>query len=195
MRDDGAESFELGAGEAVLRRARPTDVPRLEALIARSARALCAPDYTPEQIEGALTGAFGVDSQLIHDGTYLAVECDGEIVACGGWSFRRTLFGGDSGGQRDPERLDPVVDGAKIRAFFVDPGHARLGLGRRLLERCEREAVAAGFRRLELMATRAGERLYRRYGYVAGAPIDYALAGGLTIDFVPMAKEVGDPDR
>ncbi len=171
-----------------LRRALSEDVPRLEALIARSARVLCAVDYTTEQIEAALTGAFGVDSQLIEDGTYFVVESGGRLVACGGWSFRKTLFGGDAAAVRDAGVLDPATEAAKIRAFFVDPDHSRQGLGRKILERCEREARERGYRRFELMATRSGERLYRRCGYVAAEPIDYELRVGLTIDFVPMAK-------
>src|SRR5471030_1996475 len=114
------------------RKATLEDGPSLATLIARSARELSAGDYKPGQVEGALQGAFGVDTQLIRDGTYFAVEKDGAIVSCGGWSKRKTLFGGDANAQRDPEELDPRSDAAKIRAFFVDPGHARKGIGRRL---------------------------------------------------------------
>src|SRR5690349_15109893 len=100
------------------------------ALIARSARALSAGDYTAQQVEGALAGAFGVDSQLIADGTYFVVECAGALAGCGGWSFRRTLFGGDAHTARDAAALDPATDTAKIRAFFVEPAFARRGIGR-----------------------------------------------------------------
>jgi len=172
----------------MLRPATLDDVLVLGELIERSARALCAVDYSPEQIEGALRRAFGIDTQLIEDGTYFVVERASRIVACGGWSFRRTLFGGDAEGGRDAGRLDPAQEAAKIRAFFIDPGSARQGLGRRLLERCEAEARDAGFTRFELMATLTGERMYRRFGYLGRDPIAYDLGAGLTIDFVPMAK-------
>jgi len=175
----------------IVRVATRADLPRLANLIARSARALCARDYTEEQIEGALTGALGVDSQLIEDQTYFVVEEKGGLAACGGWSFRKTLFGSDSEGGRDVERLEPPLDAAKIRAFFVDPAHARQGLGRLLLERCETEAAARGFTGFELMATLSGERLYRRCGYRAAPTIAYNLGNGLTIDFVPMSKSAG----
>jgi len=171
-----------------IRNATPADQPALEALIARSARGLGAPDYTPAQIEGALRGAFGVDSQLVADGTYFVVEDDGEIAGCGGWSRRRTLFGGDTHVQRDAGMLDPAVDAAKIRAFFVDPAHARKGIGRRLLDHCEAEARAAGFTRFELMATLPGRKLYEVCGYVAGTPVRHELAPELAIEFVPMRK-------
>ncbi|HJY36706.1 MAG TPA: GNAT family N-acetyltransferase, partial [Steroidobacteraceae bacterium] len=115
-------------------------------LIARSARELSAGDYTPEQVEGALRGAFGVDTQLILDRTYFVAEADGKLVACGGWSKRRTLFGGDARSGRDAADLDPATDAAKIRAFFVDPAYARRGLGSAILERCESAARACGFR-------------------------------------------------
>ena len=177
--------------ELTVRPAKLSDVELLEELIERSARALCAPDYTEAQIEGALRGAFGVDTQLIADGTYFAVESCGRLVGCGGWSYRKTLFGGDAEGARDPGRLVPPGDAAKIRAFFVEPSQARKGIGNLLLERCEQEAGARGFRRFELMATLSGERLYARYGYEAAAAVAYELGAGLTIDFVPMSKSPG----
>ena len=174
-----------------LRPATRADLPALAPLIARSARALGAQDYRPEQIEGALQGAFGVDTQLIDDGTYFVVESDGHLVGCGGWSYRRTLFGGDRARERDAGELDPATDAAKVRAFFVDPDYARRGIGRALLERCEQEARARGFRRCELMGTLPGVRLYRAFGYRPGELVHYPVASGVTIEFVPMSKELG----
>jgi GNAT superfamily N-acetyltransferase len=171
-----------------VRTATEADRALLEQLIARSIHELGAQDYTREQIEAALKGAFGVDTQLIRDGTYFVIESAGAVVACGGWSHRRTLFGSDARADRDAAQLDPAVDAAKIRAFFVDPRHARRGLGTLLLDHCERLAAAAGFRRCELMATLPGVRLYAARGYVAAAPIRHALAPGLEIEFVPMTK-------
>lgn len=173
------------------RKAALTDRPALEALIGRSIRVLGADDYTPAQIEAALKGAFGVDTQLIDDGTYYLVEDEGRPVACGGWSYRQTLFGGDGHMQRDAAKLDPRLEAAKIRAFFVDPAHARRGLGTQILDRCEADAVAAGFRKLELMATLPGVRLYAVRGYVPGTAVRYSLAPDLDIEFVPMTKESG----
>lgn len=171
-----------------LRPAIRADHGALQLLIARSARELSAADYSPEQIEGALRGAFGVDTQLIDDGTYFVAESGGGLVGCGGWSRRRTLFGGDSHGERNAGELDPRTDAARIRAFFVDPGHARQGIGRALLQRCEAEARTCGFTRFELMGTLPGVRLYQAFGYVAGDPVRYPVAAGVTIEFVPMRK-------
>lgn len=172
-----------------LRVATADDAPVLRALIARSIRALGAADYTRAQIEAALLGAFGLDIALIRDATYFSAESGvGEIVACGGWSRRRTLFGGDARAERDDAWLDPGVDAAKIRAFFVDPAHARRGLGRAILARCELEARRAGFARAELMATLPGLRLYEACGYVRADAIEHPLPGGLSITFVPMSK-------
>jgi GNAT superfamily N-acetyltransferase len=173
-----------------LRQAILADQAELEALIARSARTLGARDYTSRQIEGALRGAFGVDTQLIADGTYFVAESSGRIVGCGGWSRRRTLFGSNAGVGRDDSELDPRTEPARIRAFFVDPGCARQGIGRALLERCEAEARAHGFSRLELMATFGGMRLYEALGYRSQRPVQYELAPGLTIEFVPMGKSI-----
>jgi GNAT superfamily N-acetyltransferase len=175
-----------------LRVARLEDEPALRELIGRSIRRLGAGDYSSAQIEAALTGAFGVDTSLIRDGTYFVIEsAHGQLVACGGWSQRRTLFGSDTRAERDESRLDPNSDAARVRAFFVDPEHVRRGLGRAILERSEAEARAAGFSRLELMATLPGVRLYQQCGYQPGAAIEHPLGAGLTIRFVPMTKHIG----
>jgi GNAT superfamily N-acetyltransferase len=170
-----------------LRHARPADVPALQALIARSARGLSTEDYRPSQVEGALRGAFGVDSQLIADHTYFVAE-DGYIVGCGGWSFRSTLFGGDAHAGRDASTLDPRTQAAKIRAFFVDPAQARRGIGSLLLERCEQEARSRGFRQVELMATLPGVKLYAARGYVGSEKVSYGVGMGEHIEFIPMRK-------
>jgi GNAT superfamily N-acetyltransferase len=174
----------------VLRHATADDLAGLRTLIALSARRLMINDYSEAQIEGALRGAFGVDTQLIQDGTYLAVEHGTQLVGCGGWSRRRTLFGGDARADRDPQELDPRIDAARIRAFFVHPEFARRGIGAAILERCEQEAMAQGFARFELMGTLPGVRLYAARGYVAADPILWPLGAGLTISFVPMSKQV-----
>lgn len=175
-----------------IRPATLVDKPALEALIARSARELSTDDYTPEQIEGALKGAFGVDTQLIHDGTYFVADAGGKLVGCGGWSYRRTLFGGDARADREAGELDPRTDAAKIRAFFVDPDLARQGIGQALLQRCESEAQARGFSRFELMATLPGVKLYAARGYAPGERVRYPLhaESDLWIEFLPMSKSV-----
>ena len=173
-----------------LRRAILAETPELERLIAESARGLSRSDYSDAQIEAALGTAFGVDSELIRDGTYFVAEAGAELVACGGWSRRMTLFGGDRQAGRASQLLDPARDAARIRAFFVRPDWARRGIGRALLMRCEAEAAAEGFRAAELMATLPGRRLYAALGYVAGTPIEHTLPGGVPISFVPMRKEL-----
>jgi len=171
-----------------LRRARLADIPASETLIATSARALSSADYTPAQVDGALRGAFGVDTQLIRDGSYFVIEAGDRLAGCGGWSRRRTLFGGDARTGRDAAELDPATEAARIRAFFIHPDFARRGLGTWLLAHCEREAAAHGFLRLEMMATLPGVRLYAARGYSAGAHVDWPLPDGSTIRFLPMSK-------
>ena len=173
-----------------LRQATAADSAEIQELIARSIRALGAGDYSPEQIEGALQGAFGRDSQLVADGTYCVVESAGRLIGCGGWSYRRTLFGGDTRGGRDAGTLDPSSDAAKIRAFFVDPDAARQGVGSALLEHCEAEARRHGFRRAEMMATLPGVRRYQARGYVPGERVHYPVGPGVSIEFLPMSKSL-----
>jgi GNAT superfamily N-acetyltransferase len=176
-----------------IRKAAVSDIPQIEALIARSARGLSTQDYRPSQVEGALRGAFGVDTQLLADQTYFVVEEDGQLAGCGGWSFRSTLFGGDARPGRDSSRLDPRTQAAKIRAFFVDPHHARRGIGTLLLEHCEKEAREHGFSQVELMATLPGVRLYAARGFVGAALVHFDMGAGETIEFIPMRKVLAAP--
>ena len=171
-----------------LRKAVHADKDEIRSLIERSARGLSAGDYSAEQVEGALAGAFGVDSQLIDDQTYFVVERDGVLVGCGGWSRRRTLFGGDAHRERDAALLDPQREAARIRAFFVDPSHARQGIGTAILQRCEAAARADGFSSFELMATLPGVKLYAALGYRARHSIQYRLPSGLDLELVSMVK-------
>jgi GNAT superfamily N-acetyltransferase len=173
-----------------LRPATLDDVPALQSLIGRSARGLSTADYRPAQVEGALRGAFGVDTQLVNDRTYFVAEESGAIVGCGGWSFRSTLFGSDARGGRDSSLLDPKSQAAKIRAFFVDPSWARRGIGTLLLERCEDAARARGFSEVELMATLPGVKLYAVRGYVGAEMVRYEVGDGESIEFIPMRKSL-----
>jgi GNAT superfamily N-acetyltransferase len=178
-----------------IRKAAPADVPALNALIEASVRGLQAADYTPAQIEGALDGVFGVDSQLIADATYYVVEADGALAGCGGWSMRRTLYGGDQHAVREDSLLDPARDAARIRAFFVHPAWARRGIGGLILETCEAAARAAGFTRLEMGATLTGVPFYRAKGYRALEEIAVPLPNGESLPVVRMAKELAPGHR
>ena len=177
-----------------LRPALLADVPTLNALIRRSASALSQGFYSPEQIIAANTYVFGVDTALIADGSYFVAQDAQTIVACGGWSRRRTLYGGD---QRPmgldagtPATLDPLTEAARIRAFFVDPRHARRGIGRLLLEHSAQAARRAGFRRLELMATLPGVPLYSACGFEKVEALSDRLPDGTELPFVRMTRSL-----
>ncbi len=172
----------------ILRSAVDTDIPALTVLIALSVRQLQAGDYTPSQLEGALQSVYGVDTQLIRDETYFVAEVGGTIVACGGWSKRRTLFGADHCAGREDSLLDPTRDSAKIRAFFVHPDWVRRGIGARLLEVCEQAARSQGFSRFEMGATLTGVALYKARGYREVERIEVALDAGEVLPIVRMAK-------
>jgi GNAT superfamily N-acetyltransferase len=190
-------------GKIHLRLAVPEDVPVLRELIELSVRGLQAQDYTPAQMEGALKTVFGVDSQLIADGTYIVAEAEcavsagveqesvaGKpmIVGCGGWSKRKTLYGGDRWTGREDSLLDPLHDAAKIRAFFIHPGWARRGVGSLILQACEDAARAEGFRRYEMGATLTGAKLFGTRGYVAVKRISIPLVNGETLPVIHMEK-------
>ena len=173
-----------------LRTALPSDIPVLQALIDRSARALSAGFYTAQEIESAIRHVFGVDSILIRDGTYFVAERQGAAVGCGGWSYRRTLYGGDQRPVGSTDRLDPSCEPARIRAFFVAPEAARQGVGRLLAAACDGAARQAGFRTLELMATLPGVPFYSALGFVAVEDVVDTLPDGVAIRFVRMRRAV-----
>src|SRR5882757_5102440 len=187
-----------------LRLAVPEDVPALRELIDKSVRGLQTLDYTPAQIEGALQTVFGVDSQLIADGTYIVAEAarnavardeatarlsEWMIVGCGGWSKRKTLYGSDHWTGREDALLDPLRDAAKIRAFFIHPAWARRGVGGMILQACEDAARAAGFTRYEMGATLTGAKLFGVKGYVAVRPISIPLVNGESLPVLHMEKQ------
>jgi GNAT superfamily N-acetyltransferase len=177
-----------------VRQAVFSDVPVLQDLIRQSVLGLQGADYTPEQLKLALELVFGVDTQLIEDGTYFIAEArvgdEQSLAGCGGWSMRRTLYGSDHCAGREDALLDPQQEAAKIRAFFVHPAWARRGVGSRILEVCEAAAAAAGFRRLEMGATLTGVPLYAARGYVEGEHLQVPLAPGLSLPIVHMEKQL-----
>jgi len=175
-------------GNWPLRLAREEDVPSLDLLIPLSVRALQAPYYSSVQIEAALGPVFGIDRQLIRDGTYFVAEHEGAVVGCGGWSRRRSLYGGDSARSATDDELDPQHDAARVRAFFVHPAWARRGIGRSIMAACEQAIVEAGFRKVEIVATLAGEPLYAKFGYAVVERYDIPLTRGLNLPVVRMAR-------
>jgi GNAT superfamily N-acetyltransferase len=177
-----------------LRTATSADVPAIRELIDASVRYLQAADYSRAQIEGALATVFTVDSQLIADGTYFVAFADDELAGCGGWSFRKTLYGGDHQIETVvQERLDPAVDAAKVRAIFVHPKFARMGLGSLILAAAEDAAVEQGFSRFEMGSTLTGVTLYTLKGYRAVSRFRVPVGGGEAIEVVRMTKSVRPP--
>jgi len=170
------------------RLAQLTDIPQLNELIAQSVRGLSTDYYTPNQIESAIKYIFGVDTQLVIDGTYYIAEIDGAMVGCGGWSKRNTLYGGDQHKEMEDPLLDPKTDAARIRAFFVHPDHARKGVGTHIINLCEAAAHANGFTRFELGATLPGVPLYKAMGYVEIERVDAELPDGEILGIVKMRK-------
>ena len=180
-----------------LRVAGKDDVVAIRELIQASVRGLQVADYSLAQREGALSTVFTVDSQLIADGTYfVAIDEGGAMAGCGGWSFRKTLYGGDRQMEKiAPERLDAQKDAAKIRAIFVHPDFARMGLGSLILTTAEEAAKAAGFSRFEMGSTLTGVTLYERKGYREVERRKVPVDGGETIEVVLMVKDPGETCR
>ena len=172
----------------MIRRATRADLPEIERVMRASMDALSAGFYDPAQTRSAVEHIAVADGQLVDDGTYFVVEEEGRVLACGGWSKRKKLFTGTSEQDAVDGWLDPRVDPARIRAMFVDPAHARRGLGRRILEAAEADAAQAGFRTFELMATLPGVPLYRACGYEEIERVAIELPDGTRLECVKMKR-------
>jgi len=173
-----------------IRLATDADMETLAGLMARAIGQLQSAWLDPAQVE-ASREVMGLDTQLIEDGTYYVVEdAHGAVAGCGGWSRRTTLFGSDHTAGRDEALLDPAVDAARIRAMYTDPAFVRRGVGRLVIETCERAAVAEGFRRCELAATLAGEPLYRACGYELLEPFERQGSNGAVVPLKRMGKAI-----
>ena len=171
--------------------AAPVDIPALRAVMTRAIEQLQDGFLSPAQI-AASHQVMGLDSQLIQDGTYFVLESGGAVAGCGGWSFRATLFGGDdSVVAREPARLDPARDAAKVRAMYTDPAFVRRGVGSLILGLCEAAARRAGFSRVELMGTAAGIPLYEKQGYRPSAALELVLVDGVEVPLLRMEKLLG----
>jgi GNAT superfamily N-acetyltransferase len=176
-----------------IRPATTDDIPALMDLVEQSVRQLQQNDYSPAQIDASIGTAFGIDRQLLADRTYfVATPTDalGQLVACGGWSFRKTMCGSDSLANRDNATLDPAdpTAYAKVRAIFVHPAWARRGLGSLILAHCEAAAQAAGFTRFEMGSTLTGVPLYALKGYVERSRSSLELPHGEALTIVHMTK-------
>ncbi|MEG3177428.1 GNAT family N-acetyltransferase [Sphingomonas sp. RB3P16] len=173
------------------RLAATADIPAITALMDRAIAALQHDFLSPEQVAASRL-SMGLDTQLIADGTYFLVEQDGRLAGCGGWSYRATLYGGSVGAApRDARRLDPTCEPGRIRAMYTDPAHVRRGVGRHVLALCEAAAASAGFARVELMATLAGEPLYRAAGYRQIERVASMADRGTPVPGVRMGKDLG----
>ncbi|WP_262692926.1 GNAT family N-acetyltransferase [Kordiimonas aestuarii] len=164
-----------------------SDIPALTDIMNASIASLQQGFLSPRQVEASFE-LMGMDTQLIDDGTYYAIMDGDEIVGCGGWSRRATLYGANHTKGRDATLLDPHTDAARIRAMYTHPGHARRGIGRLIMNLCEKKAAEEGFTRYELMATLSGEPLYRACGYLPVVHEVVPTSMGVAVPLIKMEK-------
>ena len=176
--------------QVVLRVAIPEDAAAIDALMKESAAALFPAYYDERQTASAVRYVAQIDSMLLADGTYFALEAGVELVGCGGWSRRDRLYTGSGDAEEDGRLLDPANEPAKVRAMFVRGDWTRRGLGRRIIDECELAARAEGFKRLALLATLPGVPLYTACGFVPGDEVEVALEDGVTMACVAMEKPI-----
>ncbi len=190
LKNEPDPDFPPRAGEPSLahRLASADDLDAIGALMEISIAELQKPHLNEPQIASSRL-IMGLDTQLVADQTYFVVEINGQLAGCGGWSRRATLYGGDLTPGRSAALLDPKADAARIRAMYTDPAHVRKGVGRLILQLCERAARTEGFQRAELVATLSGEALYAACGYAAIERFNDAR-GGVAVPLVRMAKAI-----
>jgi len=165
------------------------DIPAMVAIMEAAISNLMDDFLTPEQVEASFE-VMGLDTQLVEDGTYFVILDKEQIIGCGGWSNRATLYGNNQTKGRDARLLNPITDAARIRAMYTHPDHVRRGVGRMIMTLCEGKARENGFSRCELMATLAGEPLYRVCGYRAVEYEDAVAANGVVVPLIKMEKSV-----
>jgi len=187
---DGANGEDTRVEPPPQRLAVAADAPAISALMQASIRAHFPRFYDRTHTESAARYIGELDMALIEDGTYYVHEADGEIVACGGWSKRNRLYTGSGAAEDDGRLLDPATEPARVRAMFVHGDWARRGLGRAILERCERDAAAEGFSSFVLGATLPGELLYRAFGFVEDERFDVEMPDGVHVECVAMHRRI-----
>lgn len=166
------------------------DVDAIERVMRASLEGISIRSYDERQVASAMEFIAHIDRDLINDHTYFVAEWDGEVVGCGGWSRRARLYAGSGAKSDDARLLDPEKEAARVRAMFVDPAFARRGIGRQILEACEDEARAAGFRRIELMAMLSGQAMYAATGYRLVESVDSNLEDGTSFPLMRMEKVI-----
>lgn len=171
-----------------IRKAEERDIPDIERVMRESIVGISNRSYDEKQVESSLRYVAHLDRELVVDRTYFVVESEGEIVGCGGWSRRARLYAGSGSSSNDGRFLDPATEAARIRAMFVVPKFERRGIGRLILETCERDARAAGFRRLELMAMLSGHAMYVATGYRDVEHVPAKLEDGTPYPLIRMEK-------
>ena len=174
----------------MLRVATREDAGAIDALMKASIRSIFPAFYDADQVASSVVHIGHVDTMLLDDGTYFVLESGGEVVACGGWSRRDKLFSGEASQEGRMRPLDPATEAAHVRAMFVRGDWTRRGLGTRILDACRDAALADGFRRLDLLATLPGARLYQHYGFRPTDPTTITLPDGVRIACIPMDMSI-----
>jgi GNAT superfamily N-acetyltransferase len=177
------------------RLALPSDAARIAELMRASVLDLFPHFYDRRQTASAAVHIAHIDLQLIEDGTYVVHEAGDEIVACGGWSRRAKLYTGSGDKDDDDRLLDPRTEPARVRAMFVRSDWTRRGLGRAILESCERAAREEGFKALVLGATLPGEPLYRAFGFREVERFTLTMPDGVSLEAVAMERPIEQPSE
>jgi putative acetyltransferase len=144
------------------------DAPAICRVHQRAVRVLCRPDYTPAQIEAWIGPRRAED--------YIAAMNSGERLWVAEVSGTVVGFAG--------------VKNDEITAVYVDPAHARHGLGQALLQAAEQSARAHGVHCLVVEASLNAVPFYRHAGYGAEEPRTHRLRSGIAIPCIRMIKRL-----
>ena len=154
-----------------IRAARRSDLDAIADLQTRAIMAFGVATYGEEACRAWARMGVQVRHTLLKSGTFFVAEKIGDLAGVAGWVM-------DS---REP-------DCAWLRYVFVDPAHAKLGIGRKLTATVERSAYAAGRSRLMLWASLNAVGFYDRLGYRQLRPARWPVTDGIEMEHVLMEK-------
>ena len=171
------------------RKAEIQDIPAIKELMDLSISKVLGKLTDKKELEASFE-SMGLDTKLIEDNSYFLIFEADNLIGSGGYSIRKTLFGGNHTPNRSDDLLVPGKEPSKIRAMYTHPDWIRKGVGSMILELSENESKKLGFNKAELMATISGILLYQDRGYEVDKEIEYESRAGNKVRMYRMFKNL-----
>ena len=178
----GAMSLSL-----TLRAALPSDLAKVDMLLARSYPRLLRKDYPPSVMVLALPIIVRARPELLSSGRYyLAFGADGKLLGAGGWSRGAPAPSGQPDTQLRNGGVGHVGHVGHVRHVATDPAAVRQGVGRAVMAAVFDATRRAGLSRLECLSTRTAVPFYSSLGFKALGVVEVPLRAGIVFPAVQM---------